>query len=125
MSNEPALGSIVHVELHSNDPEKTKAFYRAVFGWTFQDVPGMGYAMIETPSPPGGGLRKTERGESAGILNFIHVASVADATRKIEKAGGKVLVPKQEVPSWGAFSVFQAPGGVVQAIWEASRDRPQ
>ncbi|SRR5713226_1295565 len=120
MSNDPALGSVVHVELHSDDPEKTKAFYRTVFGWKFQDVPGMNYAMIETPSMPGGGLRKTERGESAGILNFVNVASVEDTMRKIEKAGGKILVPKQQVPSWGTFSVFQAPGGVVQAIWEAA-----
>lgn len=114
------LGSVVHVELRSDEPEKTKAFYRTVFGWKFQDVPGMNYAMIETPSPPGGGLRETERGESAGILNFIHVASVDEASRRIEKAGGRTLVPKQKVPGWGRFSVFQAPGGVVQAIWEAA-----
>lgn len=122
MASESALGSIVHVELHSDDPERTKAFYHNVFGWTFQDVPGMNYAMIETPSPPGAGLRKTDRGEPAGILNFIHVTSVEETMRKIEKAGGKILVPKQQIPGWGAFSVFQAPGGVVQAIWEASPD---
>lgn len=125
MATEPTIGSVVHMELHSDDPEKTKAFYRTVFGWKFQDVPGMDYAMIETPSPPGGGLRKTDRGESAGILNFIQVRSVDEASRKIERAGGKTLVPKQKVPNWGSFSIFQAPGGVVQAIWEASAESRQ
>jgi predicted enzyme related to lactoylglutathione lyase len=125
MANESGLGSIVHVELRSDEPEKTKAFYRTVFGWKFQEVPGMGYAMIETPSPPGGGLRKTDRGEHAGILNFIRVASVEGTSHAIEKAGGKILVPKTDVPSWGTFSVFQAPGGVVQAIWEASPEMPR
>ena len=120
MANDSAIGSVVHVELHSDDPGKTKDFYRTVFGWKFQEVPGMNYAMIEMPSPPGGGIRKTDRGEATGILNFIQVASVDGAVRKIEKAGGKILVPKQAVPSWGTFSIFQAPGGVVQAIWEAS-----
>ena len=122
MTNEPTIGSVVHIELHSDDPEKTKAFYHNVFGWKFQDLPEMGYSMIEAPSMPTGGLRKTEKGEAAGILNFILVASVDDATRKIERAGGKILVPKQDVPSWGSFSIFHAPGGVVQAVWETATE---
>lgn len=116
----PKFGSVGHMELHSSDPERTKAFYAKVFGWKFTDVPAMGYAMIEAPSPPNGGLRPTEKGEHPGIWSYIHVESVDKAIRSIEGAGGKILVPRQKIPNFGWFSVFEAPGGVVQAIWQAA-----
>ena len=87
MASGPAIGSVVHMELHSDDPEKSKEFYRTVFGWKFQEVPGMNYAMIEMPSPPGGGIRKTDRGETAGVLNFIQVASVDGAVEVVGDRG--------------------------------------
>src|SRR5207245_10765010 len=52
--------SVVHVEIHSNAPEKTKAFLKYVFDWKFQDVPEMNYSMLEPPSAPGGGLQRAE-----------------------------------------------------------------
>src|SRR6267143_1967092 len=45
--------SIVHVEFHSNAPEKTKSFLKDVFGWKFEDVPQMNYSMFNPPSAPG------------------------------------------------------------------------
>src|SRR5438552_3069775 len=46
--------SFVHVEIHSNAPEKTKSFLRDVFDWKWQDMPEMNYSMFEAPSAPGG-----------------------------------------------------------------------
>ncbi len=34
-----APGMWCHIEIPSNDPEKSKAFCGGVFGWTFQDMP--------------------------------------------------------------------------------------
>ena len=34
MSNRP-----VHFEIHASEPEKSIAFYRELFGWTFQKYP--------------------------------------------------------------------------------------
>ena len=62
--------SVVHVEIHSNAPEKTKAFLKDVFDWKFQDMPEMNYSMFEAPSAPGGGLQKPEN-LPAGIINYI------------------------------------------------------
>lgn len=118
MSNDQASGSIVHVELRSTNPGKTKAFFRSVFGWKFRRLPEMGHSMIEAPSSPRRDLGKADVGEDPGILNFIRVSSVATTSRKIGEAGGKILVPPQTVAGWGVFSIFEAPGGAVQAIWE-------
>ncbi len=116
-------GSVVHVELVSKDPEKTKRFYGEVFGWKFTPVPGMDYAMAEAPAAPNGGVRKPQGTENAGIMTFLAVSSIDDAAKKIQKAGGKILMPKQEVPGWGWSLVFQEPGGAVQAVWQASPSR--
>ena len=43
MASKP--GSIVHAELHSADPAKTKQFYGEVFGWKFEEMPEMNYIM--------------------------------------------------------------------------------
>ena len=49
-------GGICHIELATNDLEKTKAFYEELFGWTVSVVPGFeNYAMFSTPEGVGGG----------------------------------------------------------------------
>jgi predicted enzyme related to lactoylglutathione lyase len=41
MADRPKPGSIVHVEFHAKDPKKLEKFYGSLFGWKFQEVPGM------------------------------------------------------------------------------------
>ncbi len=65
-----------------------------------------------------GGLR--DGGDPGGVLTYIAVKNVDDATKKIQKAGGTLVKERTTVPGYGAFVVFKAPGGPVQAIWEAS-----
>jgi len=36
----------VHVELYTQDLEKSKKFYTAMFDWKLEDAPGMEYTMI-------------------------------------------------------------------------------
>jgi len=115
----PVSGSVVHVELISKDPEATKKFFHHVFGWKFENVPEMDYAMFEAPKEPHGGVRTPQGQEPTGVLNYISVDNLDAAVTKITKAGGKIVSPRQEVPGWGTMAVFQAPGGVVQAIWQA------
>ncbi len=53
---EVSPGNVVHVELISKEPEQSKKFYREVFGWRFQEMPEMNYAMRDAPNPPTGGI---------------------------------------------------------------------
>jgi len=36
----------VHVELHTQDPERAKKFYTALFDWKLDNVPDMDYTII-------------------------------------------------------------------------------
>src|SRR3989442_14335649 len=102
--------SVVHVEIHSNAPEKTKAFLKDVFDWKFQDVPEMNYSMFEPPSAPGGGLQKAEN-LPAGGLDYILSKDIDGTGKKIQSWGGSIVTPKKAIPGKGFFPVFQDPKG--------------
>src|SRR5207245_7823030 len=106
MAQKPNSG--VHVEIHSNAPEKTKALLKDVFDWKFQDVPEMNYSMFEPPSAPGGGLQKAEN-LPAGVLDYILSKDLDGPDQKIQSSGGSIVTPKMEIPGMGFFAVFRAP----------------
>ena len=124
MAKAPAFGTIVHCELYSEDPAKTKEFYTKVFGWKFEEIPNAGYWLIKSPERPHGGLLQRRRPTKPDgflpppTLNYILVKSVDEAAKRIVDAGGKILVPKYEIPGMGFFSVFEAPGGIVHNVIE-------
>lgn len=111
-------GSIVHVELHSSDPAKTKNFYGHVFGWKFQEIQEMNYAMWRAGSEPGGGVMKTMEGRPPQVLNYILSENIDGDLLKVGSAGGIILQPKTEIPTQGWWALFQEPGGTVMALFE-------
>ncbi|HKZ48357.1 MAG TPA: VOC family protein [Thermoplasmata archaeon] len=118
-------GSIVHVEIQSNDPGTTKRFFRDIFGWKLEEYPEMDYTMWKASSGVGGGFTKPQGGMNPGTLNHILSREIADDVRKIEASGGAILVPKTEIPGQGWFAVFREPGGAVLGLFQAGpRLRP-
>ena len=119
---DPKPGSIVHVELSSNDPPATRKFLEGVFGWKFkkEEMGPMEYWTWEAGSGPAGGLMKPMEGAPAGTLNYVLVESLDAALAKVTAHGGKVIMPKQEIPTIGWFAIYEIPGGVVQAIYQSA-----
>jgi predicted enzyme related to lactoylglutathione lyase len=122
MAEQPKPGSIVHVELHSADPAKSKQFYGEVFGWKFEERPEMNYTLWKAANDPAGGLMQTMEGRPPQVLNYILSNSVEESLRQIEDAGGIVMQPKMEIPGQGWWALFQEPGGTVMALFEATRE---
>ncbi|MCI4372441.1 MAG: VOC family protein [Thermoplasmata archaeon] len=115
----PDIGNYNWVEIVSKRPAATEKFFHAVFGWKFEkDAAMKGYTFYTTTAEPNGGLRTPMmKGEPAGTMPYIGVTSIDKTIVKIKASGGKILVPKTEIPP-GWFAVFRAPGGVVQAVIE-------
>ena len=109
MAHKP--GSIVHVEIHSPAPEKTQRFYEEVFGWKFESIPQMNYTTFKAPSPPDGGLITPMEGMGPTVLNYLLSTDIDETQRKIERAGGSVVVRKSEIPNFGWFAIFRDPVG--------------
>jgi uncharacterized protein len=119
--------TIIHFEIPANDVEKVKKFYTDVFGWKIEKLPDMEYYSITTVPVdekgnvirPGvnGGLYKREQPMQQPV-NYIWVESVEEYSKKIEAMGGKVVVPKMEIPGMGWFALGQDPEGNTFGVFE-------
>jgi len=113
--------TVIHFEIPADDVEKLKAFYEQIFGWKIVQMPGpIDYWVIQTvpvdvngmPLRPGvnGGLYKRLLPDTKPI-NYFAVESISNFLTKIEKLGGKVTQPKQEVPNVGWIAAAEDPEG--------------
>ena len=117
--------TLVHFEIPANDPDKLTKFYTDLFGWKSQTIPELGYWMIETKSQEGevavtGGVMK-KIDENQRPTNYISVESVDEYSRKISQLGGKIIMPKTEVPGRGFLAVALDPEGNPFGIWESTQ----
>ena len=113
------MASIVHFEIPADDLQRAKAFYSNLFGWKIEDYQGMDYAMIDVLGAPGGGMMKRMHPEQQ-ITNYIGVPSVDEYAAKVEKLGGKIIVPKKAVPGMGYFIICMDTENNAFGIWEMS-----
>ena len=122
------MPTIVHFEIPADNLERAKDFYAELFGWKYQRAESgpIEYWMIETKDEKGekglcgGMMGKMQPGHS--ITNYIDVPSVEEYSAKVEKAGGKVLMPKQVVPSHGYFAVCVDTEGNSFGLWEVDSE---
>jgi len=121
--------TIVHFEIPAKDVEKLRLFYAQLFGWKIEKWSGpTEYWNIETVPVddkgmlirPGvnGGLMKKESPEHKPV-NYIAVESVDEHSQRIEKLGGKILTPKQEVPGVGWVALAIDPEGNTFGIFQS------
>ena len=116
------MPTICHFEIPADDVNRAKGFYSDLFGWKIEKTPGdMEYWLIETTEPGKGvcgGLMQRQAPEQQGILNYIDVPSVAEYAAKVEKLGGKVVMPKAPVPGMGYFAVCLDTENNAFGLWE-------
>jgi len=110
----------VHIELHSQNPENAQRFYKELFDWEFEDVPGMEYTLIKVGNGTGGGVMKCPMPSDARPqwVPYIEVDDIAASTEKAKSLGATVLVDVTEIPGIGNFSMFQDPTGATFALWQ-------
>jgi predicted enzyme related to lactoylglutathione lyase len=97
------MSSIVHFEIPADDLKRAKNFYTQLFGWKMEDVPGMDYTMVDTYGLGGGMMKRMHPDQQ--ITNYIGVPSVDEYSAKVEKLGGKIMVPKKAIPGMGYFAI--------------------
>jgi uncharacterized protein len=111
------MPSIAHFEIPFDDVERAKKFYTELFGWKLESYPGMEYWMIDAQKGIGGGMMKRQHPDQK-ITDYFGVTSVSDFSAKVEKLGGKILMPKMAVPKMGYFAVCMDTEGNVFGLWE-------
>ena len=97
------MSSIVHFEIPADDLQRAKTFYTDLFGWKFEGVQGMDYMIFDTYGIGGGMVKRMQPDQR--IFVQIGVPSVDEYSAKVEKLGGKVIVPKKAIPGMGYFAI--------------------
>jgi uncharacterized protein len=116
---------VVHFEIRCDNPEKTMNFFTEVFNWRFEQFGNEPYWSAYTGDESsrginGGILKKRNPGQS--VTNSIEVTNLQEAIRKIEKAGGKVVVPKMAIPAVGWLAYFKDPDGNVHGLYQEDKE---
>ena len=113
---------VVHWELLSKDPAKVSAFYEKVFAWKVQNMPEINYRLVDTGGEGGinGGIMKPDKPEPwpGNMLFYIGVDDLTAFCKRVQEAGGKILVEEQEVPDMGSFALFADPDGRLVGLWK-------
>ncbi|MHA2428931.1 MAG: VOC family protein [Candidatus Hermodarchaeia archaeon] len=101
---------IIHFEIAVDDPDRAVKFYKTVFGWKIDKWEGpVDYWLVVTgqkPEPGIDGALQLRKDARQPITNIIGVDSVDEYSERIQKAGGKIIVPKMAVPGvgWAAYA---------------------
>jgi hypothetical protein len=98
---------IVHIEFSARNLDTSAQFYRELFGWKIEPDLQLNYATFETGEGVGGGFNPVQENFPAGsVLVYVATEDIEADLAKVEKLGGKVVVPKTEIPGIGWFGIF-------------------
>ncbi len=116
--------TVVHFEIPANNFKKLQKFYENVLGWkiTKAPMPNVEYYNITTvpvdekgttqrPGVNGGLYPRTPGMQSAPQVNYISIENIDKYTAMVIKEGGKILVPKNVIPTVGWFAIVADPEG--------------
>jgi predicted enzyme related to lactoylglutathione lyase len=108
---------INYVEFPAKDIEKTKAFFSAVFGWSFSDY-GSEYTAFSNAGIRGGFYKSelTSSTEKGSALIVFYSKVLEQTQSNIEAAGGAIIKPIFSFPGGRRFH-FTDPNGNEYAVW--------
>jgi predicted enzyme related to lactoylglutathione lyase len=113
------------VDTSQPDPEAAVTFYRALFGWDFED--------LMPPDAPGSYFMARLRGQDVAAVGsqpegapamaawntYVWVESADQIAEQVQASGGKVVTNPFDVMDAGRMAVFADPEGAVFCVWEA------
>ncbi len=116
---------VVHFEIPCDNPEKTISFFKEAFGWNFQQFGPEPYWMAITgdeKSPGINGAIMKKKDPAQPLVNSIMVEEIDTAIKKVEAAGGKIVVQKMSIPTVGWMAYFKDPDGNIHGLWQEDKN---
>jgi predicted enzyme related to lactoylglutathione lyase len=116
--------TVIHFEIPANNVENLKSFYEQLFNWKFihspvenmdywiiQTVPIDEKGMLQRPGVNGGMFTRGSEQKNLNPVNYITVENIDTYLEKLVNLHGKVLIPKQHVPTVGFIALAMDPEG--------------
>ncbi len=116
---------VVHFEIPTDHPEKSMNFFKTIFGWNFEKYGDQDYWFTKTGNEKEAGIDGAimkKRDPKQPIVNAIDVEDIDQTAKKVEQAGGKIVVPKAAVPNMGWFCYFTDPDGNIHGLWQTDKN---
>jgi uncharacterized protein len=119
-------GTFCWVDLGTTDQEGAKAFYGALLGWEYEDMPvgeGLVYSMARIRGRDVAAIGPLQGGDGVPP-HWNSYVSVADADASASRAaslGATVLAEPFDVFDSGRMAIFQDPQGSVLSVWQPGR----
>ncbi len=110
----PADHSINYIELPLVDGPATKAFYKAAFGWDFQDW-GPDYVGF-LGAGINGGFNRDLKPVTGGALIVLYAQDLEASVEAVRAAGGDIVQPIFSFPGGRRYH-FRDPNGSELAVW--------
>jgi len=117
------------IDTSQPDPEAAVAFYRALFGWEFEDAmppgsPGR-YFMARLHGGDVAAVGSLPDGAPPAAMwtTYIWVDSADETADRVVAAGGRTLTEPFDVTDAGRMAVFADPEGAVFAAWQPRQHR--
>ena len=122
------MDKVVHFEIPVDDLERAQKFYKSVFGWKMESLPGMEYIMVGTspvddkgmPKESGainGGMMKRQKPVTSPVIT-IGVEDIESAIKNVKKMGGEIVRAKIQMGEYGYAAYFKDPEGNIIGLWQ-------
>lgn len=114
---------IVLVDISANNPLESANFYKEAFGWNIPDTGNPGFVMFSTEGGLNGFLVQAggEVYKPGDVVMYLGTTDIDADLAKIEELGGKVVLPRTEVPGYGWYAFFTDPTGNRLGLFQASQ----
>lgn len=118
-----AHGDITHIDIPADDLGRAVTFYRTVFGWDAQEIPGYeGYPMWQAPNKISGGGFTQRGGDLQVPRSYVEVDSIEDVLAAVEAHGGKVVRGREPISPTSWWAVFEDSEGNQLGLYEGTTD---
>jgi uncharacterized protein len=120
-SQTPLTGKIIWNDLITDDLDATRAFYGALFGWTFEHSSGKGgrYLLARAGNTYVAGIvqvkSKNQASKVSRWLPYVSVENVDSAVSIASAAGAQIVVPALDM-SFGRVAALIDPEGAVLGL---------
>lgn len=115
-----AENRVDYVEIPVTDLKKARAFFEAMFGWSFQEW-GDDYLSFNDGRMDGGFRRAAEPAPATGVLIVFFSEDLERDVDRVKQLGGTISEEVFSFPGGRRFH-FIDPVGTEYAIWSAATD---
>jgi uncharacterized protein len=111
---------VVWFEVLGRDASSLRRFYGELFGWKIEVGGPMEYGTVTTGGDKGipGGVGKVHEGTRSWVTFYVRASDIPGALARAEKLGGKVILPRQELPDGPPIGFFEDPEGHIIGLVE-------